>query len=132
MALLSQNISLRIEMERLERFKEKKLNLNLIQEEKDFVRKKNLTQQEKSAKMRSNLIQSEEEKENRDSQNIMESLSLKVIMLDWEFPWEMLDPSFILLTVSSLIVIFEYLLDDLVYLYSIILLSNFITANYHE
>jgi hypothetical protein len=64
------------------------------------------------------LIQSEEEKENRDSQNIMESLSLKVIMLDWEFPLEMLDPSFILLTVLLLIVILEYLLDDLVYLYS--------------
>ena len=47
MALLSQNILLKIEMERLEKFKEKKLNLNLIQEEKDFVRKKNLTQQEK-------------------------------------------------------------------------------------
>ena len=82
--------------------------------------------------MRSNLIQSEEEKENRDCQKITESLSLKAIMLDWEFPWEMLDPSFILLTVSSLIVILKYLLDDLVYLYSIILLSNFITANYHE
>ena len=36
MALLSQNILLKIEMERLEKFKEKKLNLNLIQEEKEL------------------------------------------------------------------------------------------------
>ena len=90
--------------------------------------KENQILKEKVIEMIKNLILKEKQIETRTNpiQKIIEKLNLKptimLVLLEFKLPWGLLDLFFILLTVSSLIVILENILDDLVYLYSIIVL----------
>jgi hypothetical protein len=99
---------------------------NQILKEKVIEMIKNLILKEKQIETRTNPIQEEKAIKIRKNQKIIEKLNLKptimLVLLEFKLPWGLLDLFFILLTVSSLIVILENILDDLVYLYSIIVL----------
>ena len=130
MELSYQNIFLKTKMGKSEKFKKMKklikMKENQILKEKVIEMIKNLILKEKQIETRTNPIQEEKTIKIRKNQKIIEKLNLKttimLVLLEFKLPWGLLDLFFILLTVSSLIVILEIILDDLVYLYSIIVL----------